>query len=89
MRIRVEEKHILAGKRGDHQQCAIALALKDSGLRNPAVGITRAYYNVGWLWWRKRLAFPLPNEAQNFIRDFDRGAAVHPMAFELADTSLE
>lgn len=69
MWVEVREEDIRDGKPGDPRRCALALAFRRSGVKEPEVS--------GGLISR------LPSEAFDFVRRFDARLVVWPIAFDL------
>lgn len=78
IRVPVTQEHIDNGCPGSPERCALALALKDSGL--PAsVGVLLAIFDA-----RKGFAAALPDEARRFRVRFDLRKPVAPFDFEIS-----
>lgn len=80
--ISVERRHITHGVRCNTGMCPIALAIVDC-LRD---GVRCSVGNTGvWLYGGvfSGHVLELPEEAQQFVRRFDRGAEVEPFSFTL------
>ena len=76
LRVRVEQRHIDAGTKGNSQCCPIALAVREEFPRLPVmVTDSRVYLAF------KR--FILNDESKAFIENFDIGLPVEPCAFQL------
>lgn len=71
--VRVTALDIKYGQRGKAFRCPIALALKDMGYNNPAVGTDVIIPDID--------TFGLPKNAQDFIKNFDKGLPVKPFTF--------
>lgn len=83
--VQVQEKHISGGVRNCGDQCAIALALKEF----PGVSDVAVYGDGVQVWFGEEpanklmLSADLPEEAQDFINEFDAGDKVHPLKFTI------
>lgn len=69
----VTAEDILAGKRHDTTNCAIAVAMKRMGLKDVEVG--------GWDIFVGRTRFEVASDAKAFQDDFDFGRPVSPATF--------
>lgn len=74
MRIKVTEIHIRLGKEGEPCLCPVALALRDAGFWRAEVGSNEVTYDGALI--------PLPDEAHDFICDFDTYKDVTPFEFD-------
>ena len=80
--VKVEEYHIKCASRGTSESCPIALAL------TPLLPAgQRASVGFGWfgIFEGSKLldTYELPQNATNFIRDFDNRRPVQPFEFEM------
>jgi hypothetical protein len=76
MKITVTEQHIEQGKQASQCFCPVALAIRE------ATGIDQlCVLSIGVIF--KTGSVNLPEEASNFVLDFDAGQAVEPFEFEL------
>ena len=80
VRVRVETRHIAEGTPNNGSSCPVYLALWEAGLRCLHVG-------TGYVLWPPEIGggvqTPLPNEAFEWVCDFDAGRPVDPLAFQL------
>jgi hypothetical protein len=90
MKIQVTQDHINAGKKEDCQKCPIALAIAEaipnihvsvfgklSSVCNAPAEFRQAYIRLDGIGYR------LPQEASDFIDDFDYSREVRPFEFKL------
>jgi hypothetical protein len=79
MKVVVTRQHILDGKKVRTRACPVALALRDSGWKEPVVGVS--------ICWEDGVGKPfvLPLKVQSFTNRFDNGLPVEPFEFELSD----
>ena len=86
MKIEVTQKDIDLGVPEDTCNCPVARAAKRvlGARRYPFLEVSdeRIYLHSGW--WEGK---PLPEDARQFIRDFDRGWTVEPFTFSLEETA--
>ena len=81
MRIEVTQRHIDLGHIANHQNCPIALALKEHLMRRGTyhsvdVGISRAVVNGV-------VDYHIPTEVRHWTHNFDRDLSVSPITFDL------
>lgn len=82
MKIKVEQKHIDAGRRMDGRECPVALAMTEQMKMPIAVmGFSYGYLVDGYT----REVFRMPEEARARVHDFDNGKGMQPFEFELDD----
>lgn len=74
--VRVVPSDIAAGIHGDCGNCPVARALSRT-FQTPLVHVG------GWGTFAGELEIKLPEEAVDWIRDFDRGRPVHPIQFNV------
>lgn len=80
MKIHVKRKHIKAGKKGDPYYCPIALAIKELKPNYQHIhvgGCDISYIHKDTEYW-----LDLPEEASDFIDNFDEGDKVKPFTFK-------
>jgi hypothetical protein len=77
--INVTAKHIAEGDAESSTTCPIALAISEQVIGNPHPYVLCDSIAFGGLGWETEI----PEEMQNFIRDFDAGLPVEPIAFPL------
>lgn len=83
MKISVSERDIAAGKRGECCQCPLALAILRASKREfVAVSCASVLLDTCY-------EVPLPDEAMQFVKDFDMGENVSPFEFELPLEALK
>ena len=79
MKIEVTEKHIRHGQRNTCHHCPIALAVNDITNTETAVVSGEDFcFGEG----DDFKEYSLPQEARDFIKQFDDGELVHPFTFE-------
>lgn len=78
MKVKVEQRHIDRGERGDAFCCAVALAVAEATGYDD-VWVDEYSMSVGDFYYRT------PKSASDFIENFDSGYAVAPFEFELVD----
>lgn len=76
MKIKVTQEHINRGIRRDDSKCAIALALKDHGFRNPCVTDTNVCLDKNLRCYRD-----LSKRAMKFVEKYDSNKPVKPFTF--------
>jgi hypothetical protein len=80
IKVKVSRKHIRKGCHGNPRQCAIALALKESGL------LKGPYVNDKEIWecyTSPFVKFPLPKKAVTWVKRFDQAKGINPIEFEI------
>lgn len=77
MLVKVCQENINKGERGSSLRCPIALALKETVLREWVVG--SAYVTD----YTSKKKYYLPDEARVFIAAFDKKEKVEPIEFEM------
>jgi len=78
MKITVTKEDIERGRKRDPNNCAVAMALRRAGVSH--FGVTGMLVCVA----AGPTSVVLPGPVQEWIIDFDRGAPVRPMEFELS-----
>ena len=73
MKLKITKKHIKEGKKKNYLSCPIAVALQERFAN--IVRVLGTECGIGMYW------YPLPLEAQNFIKKFDAGKKVVPFNF--------
>ncbi len=76
MKVTVTAEDIKKGCQAHRNRCPIALALKRLGMKGVKVGTFQVELDGSDV-------YPLPVEAQRFIRKFDYGAKVNPFTFTM------
>ena len=79
MNLRIKQRHIDNGVKSCSERCPISLALVENGCIRPNVGIQAIGFDV----YGKRVYCNTPDDAQQFISDFDNGRTVQPRVIEL------
>jgi hypothetical protein len=77
--IRVTQRHIKKGKSNKPKSCPIALALKERFHRPVKVGADKVEVNYDY----GQIVYYLPDEATQFVYNFDGGYKVKPFSFQL------
>lgn len=78
-RVQVTQHHIDYGMQGSSGSCPVAMAIEDSGL-----GFALVYAEFALV--RRRggvVTLVLPEPVQRFVKDYDGGARVAPIEFEV------
>lgn len=104
MKIQVTEEHIRQGKPKDTASCPIALAIKDNPAFEKAAGSVEELgvgYNYSLADGERTVVadvrkegllksrFKLPDDALQFVKQFDKGEPVEPTEFELTKASVQ
>lgn len=104
MKIQVTEEHIRQGKPKDTASCPIALAIKDNPAFEKAAGSVEELgvgYNYSLADGERTVVadvrkegllksrFKLPDDALQFVKQFDKGEPVEPTEFELTKASAK
>ena len=104
MKIQVTEEHIRQGKPKDTASCPIALAIKDNPAFEKAAGSIDELgvgYNYSLADGERTVVadvrkeglltsrFKLPDDALQFVKQFDKGEPVEPTEFELTKASVK
>ena len=104
MKIQVTEEHIRQGKPKDTASCPIALAIKDNPAFEKAAGSVEELgvgYNYSLADGERTVVadvrkegllksrFKLPDDALQFVKQFDKGEPVEPTEFELIKASVQ
>ncbi len=104
MKIQVTEEHIRQGKPKDTASCPIALAIKDNAAFEKAAGSVDELgvgYNYSLADGERTVVadvrkeglltsrFKLPDDALQFVKQFDKGEPVEPTEFELTKASVK
>lgn len=104
MKIQVTEEHIRQGKPKDTASCPIALAIKDNPAFEKAAGSVEELgvgYNYSLADGERTVVadvrkegllksrFKLPDDALQFVKQFDKGEPVEPTEFELTKASVK
>ena len=104
MKIQVTEEHIRQGKPKDTASCPIALAIKDNPAFEKVAGSVDELgvgYNYSLADGERTVVadvrkegllksrFKLPDDALQFVKQFDKGEPVEPTEFELTKASVQ
>ncbi len=104
MKIQVTEEHIRQGKPKDTASCPIALAIKDNAAFEKVAGSIDELgvgYNYSLADGERTVVadirkeglltsrFKLPDDALQFVKQFDKGEPVEPTEFELTKASVK
>ena len=104
MKIQVTEEHIRQGKPKDTASCPIALAIKDNPAFEKAAGSVEELgvgYNYSLADGERTVVadvrkegllksrFKLPDDALQFVKQFDKGEPVEPTEFELTKAPVQ
>lgn len=104
MKIQVTEEHIRQGKPKDTASCPIALAIKDNAAFEKMAGSIDELgvgYNYSLADGERTVVadvrkeglltsrFKLPDDALQFVKQFDKGEPVEPTEFELIKASVQ
>lgn len=104
MKIQVTEEHIRQGKPKDTASCPIALAIKDNPAFEKAAGSVDELgvgYNYSLADGERTVVadvrkeglltsrYKLPDDALQFVKQFDKGEPVEPTEFELTKASVK
>ena len=80
--LKITNKNILEGEKANPQNCAIARAIK-AKMKNKFEEVSVLPSHVTLKIDEKIFVAPMPKEATNFIKRFDRGLAVNPFELNL------
>jgi hypothetical protein len=80
--LKITNRNILEGEKANPQNCAIARAIK-SKMKKKIEEISVLPSQVILKIDKKMFVAPMPKDAANFIKRFDRGLAVNPFKLNL------
>lgn len=83
MKIKITNKHIKKGRKGEPRLCPIALAIKEQVKNIDRNTIMILYASANFAIKGKEVHKDLPKKATKFIHAFDSGEEVKPFEFNL------